>query len=94
MLAVYGGKKMAKEKPNFGDAMHKAPREGGRRSIMKAKVFEARSGKTSQDVPFEKELNQFLAGVKEIHFITQSECAVGHSSGSATRYTTVTVIYE
>ena len=42
---------------------------------MKAKVFEARMGKI-ENVPLEKELNQFIAGVKEVHFITQSECAV------------------
>ena len=66
---------------------------------MKAKVFVATNGKIkveeeSPSVALETVLNQFLAGVKVVHFITQSECAVGHSSGSATRYTTVTVIYE
>jgi hypothetical protein len=66
---------------------------------MKAKVFVAIGGKIkveeeSPSVALETVLTQFLAGVKEVHFITQSECAVGHSFGSATRYTTVTVIYE
>jgi hypothetical protein len=69
---------------------------------MKAKVFEARGGivldsKTptgSEKKPLETVLNQFLAEVKKVHFITQSECAVSHSFGSATRYTTVTVMYE
>ena len=60
---------------------------------MKAKMFEARMGRI-ENVPLEAELNKFLAGVKEVHFITQSECAVSHSFGSATRYTTVTVIHE
>jgi hypothetical protein len=66
---------------------------------MKAKVLVATNGKIkveeeSPSVALETVLGQFLAGVKEVHFITQSECAVGHSFGSATRYTTVTVIYE
>jgi len=68
------------------------PREGEGRNIMKAKVFEARIGKI-ENVPFEKELNQFLAGVKEVHFITQSECAVQSGTG-AVRHTTVTVLYD
>jgi hypothetical protein len=64
---------------------------------MKAKVFVATGGMIKvqeESESLETVLNQFLAGVKEVHFITQSECAVGHSFGSATRYTTVTVIYE
>ncbi|MCX7030550.1 MAG: hypothetical protein NTU62_10580 [Spirochaetes bacterium] len=69
---------------------------------MKAKVFEARGGNvldkktpdSGKSEPLETALNQFLAKVKKVHFITQSECAVSHSFGSATRYTTVTVIYE
>jgi hypothetical protein len=69
---------------------------------MKAKVFEARGGivldkKTpvsGEKEPLETALSRFLAEVKKVHFITQSECAVSHSFGSATRYTTVTVIYE
>lgn len=66
---------------------------------MKAKVFVAAGGKIkvqaeSESVALETVLNQFLAEVKKVHFITQSECAVSHSSGSATRYTTVTVFYE
>ncbi len=69
---------------------------------MKAKVFEARGGSvldkktpaSGEREPLEIALNQFLAEVKKVHFVTQSECAVNHSFGSATRYTTVTVIYE
>jgi hypothetical protein len=69
---------------------------------MKARVFEARGGivldnkapAAREKEPLETALNQFLAVVKKVHFITQSECAVNHSFGSATRYTTVTVIYE
>ena len=69
---------------------------------MKAKVFEARGGSvldkktaaSGERESLEIALNQFLAEVKKVHFITQSECAVSHSFGSATRYTTVTVIYE
>jgi hypothetical protein len=69
---------------------------------MKAKVFEARGGMildkkapdSGESEPLETALNQFLAEVKKLHFITQSECAVGHSFGSATRYTTVTILYE
>ena len=69
---------------------------------MKAKVFEARGGcvldsktpASGEKMPLETALNQFLAEAKKVHFITQSECAVSHSYGSATRYTTVTVIYE
>ncbi|MGA2378517.1 MAG: hypothetical protein ABSG85_04350 [Spirochaetia bacterium] len=69
---------------------------------MKAKVFEARGGiilekktpASGEKEPLETALSRFLAEVKKVHFITQSECAVSHSFGSATRYTTVTVIYE
>jgi hypothetical protein len=69
---------------------------------MKAKVFEARGGivldsktpASGEKKPLEAALTQFLAEVKKVHFVTQSECAVSHSFGSATRYTTVTVIYE
>lgn len=75
---------------------------------MKAKVFEAMNGSIrvaatpgkAQDVPLETALNQFLTSLDEVkkgqgvHFITQSEYAVSHTSGDATRYTTVTVIYE
>jgi hypothetical protein len=69
---------------------------------VKAKVFEARGGSildkktpdSGEREPLETALNQFLAEVKKVHFITQSECAVSHSFGSATRYTTVTVLYE
>lgn len=66
---------------------------------MKAKVFVAAGGRIkaqgeSESVALETALNQFLAEVKKVHFITQSDCAVAHSYGSATRYTTVTVIYE
>jgi hypothetical protein len=60
---------------------------------MKAKMFEARMGRI-ENVPLEAELNKFLAGVKEVHFITQSECAANQTSGSAIRYTTVTVLYD
>ncbi len=64
---------------------------------MKAKVFVATGGMIKvqeESESLEAVLNQFLADVKKVHFITQSECAVGHSFGSATRYTTVTVLYE
>ena len=67
---------------------------------MKSKVFEARGGlildkkAPEESEPLETALNKFLAEVKKVHFITQSECAVSHSFGSATRYTTVTIIYE
>jgi len=64
---------------------------------MKAKVFVATGGMIKvqeESESLETVLNQFLADVKKVHFITQSECAVGHSFGSATRYTTVTVLYE
>ena len=69
---------------------------------MKVKVFEARGGfvldkktpASGEKAPLETALNQFLAEVKKVHFIAQSECAVSHSFGSATRCTTVTVIYE
>jgi hypothetical protein len=64
---------------------------------MKAKVFVATGGMIKvqeESASLETVLNQFLADVKKVHFITQSECAVGHSFGSATRYTTVTVLYE
>jgi hypothetical protein len=66
---------------------------------MKAKVFVAVNGKITVEeegpsMALEVALNQFLAEVKKVHFITQSECAVSHSFGSATRYTTVTVIHE
>jgi hypothetical protein len=69
---------------------------------MKSRVFEARGGMildkkapdSGESEPLETALNKFLAEVKKVHFITQSECAVSHSFGSATRYTTVTVLYE
>ena len=69
---------------------------------MRAKVFEARGGivldsktpASGEKKPLETAVTQFLTEVKKVHFITQSECAVSHSFGSATRYTTVTVIYE
>ena len=64
---------------------------------MKAKVFVATGGMIKvqeESESLEAVLNQFLADVTKVHFITQSECAVGHSFGSATRYTTVTVLYE
>ena len=69
---------------------------------MKAKVFEAPGGivlgnktpRTGEKKTLETAVNQFLTEVKKVHFITQSECAVSHSFGSATRYTTVTIIYE
>ena len=70
---------------------------------MKAKVFEAKNGnisvttpelKTEQQIPLEMALSEFLAEVKDVHFITQSDCPVSHSSGSPTRYTTVTILYD
>ena len=69
---------------------------------MKAKVFEARGGivldsktpASGEKKLLETAVNQFLTEVKKVYFITQSECSVSHSYGSATRYTTVTVIYE
>jgi hypothetical protein len=69
---------------------------------MKSKVFEARGGvvldrkgpASGEKQSLETALNLFLAEAKKVHFVTQSECAVTHSFGSATRYTTVTVIYD
>ena len=83
-------------------------REREKEKPMKAKVFEAMNGSVrvvatsskAQDVPLETALNQFLTSLDEVkkgqgvHFITQSECAVSLASGDASRYVTVTVIYE
>ena len=76
---------------------------------MKAKVFEAlngsimtqeRPGASTQAVPLETALNQFLSSLDEVkkgqgvHFITQSECLMSYRRGHAIRHTTVTVLYE
>jgi hypothetical protein len=69
---------------------------------MKAKVFEARGGivldsktpASGEKKPLETAVNQFLTEVKKVHFVTQSEYAVGNSFSSAHCYTTMTVISE
>jgi hypothetical protein len=76
---------------------------------MKAKVFEAmngsimaqeRPGASSQAVPLETALNQFLSSLDEVkkgqgvHFITQSECLMSQPRRHPIRHTTVTVLYE